>query len=455
MAIVTINNQFEALGDGLSPDTDPAITDGVRVFIPDRVVLRAEGQGVTTGEGSDFTSIDVVVKGRIAAVDGAIFIDLGGPGALSSTVVQRETGSLSDRFGSPTDAVRISHTHDGSDTPNRATIVNAAFIEKFFGNAVSFTGVQDVRVVNESDGFILGFPAEGFETSAIVVRMTEDGTFFLDNDGRVQGGQSIRPDGVASLGAAGLRIDGGARAVIQNAGNIEGANGISAEVALFATSETSLLVNTGDVRGATFLLNAGGATIQNAATGRLIGTVTTGDAADRVLNEGVILDVLDLGAGDDLYRGSGRFAQPRSGVEGGAGNDRLIAGEFAHDLDGGTGDDILRGGAGDDTLTGGTGRDILFGGGADTFRFALGDSPGQGAADVIRDFTRGQDILDIDGATAFIGDAAFSGTAGEVRFTATPNDAIRLQADLDGDRRADLAVNLLGLDMLAAGDLLV
>ncbi|ROV60395.1 hypothetical protein EGH82_09600, partial [Vibrio ponticus] len=93
-------------------------------------------------------------------------------------------------------------------------------------------------------------------------------------------------------------------------------------------------------------------------------------------------------------------------AHGGGGNDEiygqggtdLIFGGSGHDiLDGGTGRDALRGGSGNDTLIGGLGNDILMGGDDfDLFKFVdQGDGIRDGEVDIIKDFTRGEDALDI------------------------------------------------------------
>ena len=63
-------------------------------------------------------------------------------------------------------------------------------------------------------------------------------------------------------------------------------------------------------------------------------------------------------------------------------------------LDGGAGDDYLFGQEGDDQLIGGTGNDTMSGGsGADTFIWRAADA--DGSEDVIKDFTIGQDKLNL------------------------------------------------------------
>lgn len=78
---------------------------------------------------------------------------------------------------------------------------------------------------------------------------------------------------------------------------------------------------------------------------------------------------------------------------GGAGDDRLTGSAGSNVLAGGQGDDLLQAGAQGDILLDGAGRDELVGGaGADSFVLAS-----DGARDVIRDFTPGQDQIDLSG----------------------------------------------------------
>ncbi|HTU11685.1 MAG TPA: M10 family metallopeptidase C-terminal domain-containing protein [Allosphingosinicella sp.] len=161
-----------------------------------------------------------------------------------------------------------------------------------------------------------------------------------------------------------------------------------------------------------------------------------GNAADR----------LTLEAGNDFVDGAGGGDQLR----GGGGDDRL---------QGGAGDDELRGGLGNDILVGGTGADRLFGDeGVDIFTFGGGDSrpltPRSDGAklrpDMIGDFTSGQDKIDLtaidakqataaNDAFTFIGAAAFTGQAGQLRYT-LGGGVMRIEGDMDGDALADFAI---------------
>lgn len=140
---------------------------------------------------------------------------------------------------------------------------------------------------------------------------------------------------------------------------------------------------------------------------------------------------------------------------GGAGNDVLNGNDAANRLLGRGGNDAVDGGGGADTLVGGAGRDTLTGGsGADRFLYqALAESRVGAGRDVLVDFAQGSDTIDLTGigATRFIGTAAFSGTAGDVRFASFAGATI-VELDANGDRLADLQLELTGESALTLDD---
>ena len=132
---------------------------------------------------------------------------------------------------------------------------------------------------------------------------------------------------------------------------------------------------------------------------------------------------------------------------------------------------MISGDRGDDTIIGGAGRDFLSGGpeaeAADLFVFtsASDSGLGNGNRDVIQDFTIGFDLIDLspidanratagNQAFSFIGTAAFSGTAGELRQTTIATSTI-LQADTDGDGIANTEIALTGFHSLTADDFIL
>jgi Ca2+-binding RTX toxin-like protein len=199
-----------------------------------------------------------------------------------------------------------------------------------------------------------------------------------------------------------------------------------------------------------------------------------GDSVVELLGEGIdqvytSLSVYVLGAYVEhlTYTGSGNFDGTGSGANNimvsQGGNDVLNGLSGADQLFGNAGDDVLNGGTGEDLLVGGPGADLLTGGyEGDTFQINDGDS-GLGAdADRITDFVQIVERIDLRGidadtgtagdqAFSWIGTAAFSGTAGELRYAFDGVDTW-VQGDVDGDSVADFEIVLSGGYPMVAGD---
>jgi Ca2+-binding RTX toxin-like protein len=178
-------------------------------------------------------------------------------------------------------------------------------------------------------------------------------------------------------------------------------------------------------------------------------------------------DTLIGGTGNDILYG----CNGNDTLKGNDGNDQLSGGDGNDVLYGGTGNDTLLGGIGNDTLEGDGGIDVLTGGkGADVFLYRPGDfNCGNIAAsrDVITDFNAAEgDKIDIhfidantltpskDDAFNFIGNQAFHGVAGELRYAAD-GDGITVYGDTNGDKIADLAIHLSGLTTIAASSFML
>jgi Ca2+-binding RTX toxin-like protein len=199
--------------------------------------------------------------------------------------------------------------------------------------------------------------------------------------------------------------------------------------------------------------------------------VVSGNGGDDTVNGGGGDDIIDGGSGDDTLDGESGddILSGGSGddtLDGESGDDILSGGSGDDALAGGSGDDVLNGGEGNDELTGGTGADLLIGGGgADRFIFGeVAESPAQ-APDLVFDFNAEQgDQIDVSGIDAisgtteidefiFVGDDAFSGSAGELRFVDDGTDGL-LEGDVNGDGTADLTINLLGVTSLSGDDII-
>ena len=152
----------------------------------------------------------------------------------------------------------------------------------------------------------------------------------------------------------------------------------------------------------------------------------------------------------------------------GGGKDRGQGGDGADTILGEAGNDTLLGGAGADRLTGGVGADSLTGDtGADSFIFTTNSHSTTVTAgrDTITDFHHSQgDQIDLRGIDAingganstftFIGKAAFSGHAGELRIQAS-GDGFLVKGTTNADKLADFAVFVGDVTGLVRGDFLL
>jgi putative Ig domain-containing protein/cadherin-like protein/peptidase M10/serralysin-like protein len=211
-----------------------------------------------------------------------------------------------------------------------------------------------------------------------------------------------------------------------------------------------------------------------------IGTYSIDVTADDG-NGGTVTDTFEIEVTGDLVLygdyGANAIAGHRGDdtVNGRNGNDTLtggigrdvLRGQDGNDLlQGGNGGDKLQGGDGNDTLIGGFGRDVYRGGdGDDVFVYDFGDIPAGPPRESIRDFVHGDDVIDLSsidangagpGDTAFtwIGDAKFSGVAGELRYEVGPHGVV-VSADTDGDQLADFQLGLAVISTMDATDFIL
>jgi Ca2+-binding RTX toxin-like protein len=183
----------------------------------------------------------------------------------------------------------------------------------------------------------------------------------------------------------------------------------------------------------------------------------------------------------DLSASTNQAKSTLSGDRAGIGIDQLsqieniIAGNFSDLLTGNAANNSINAGSGNDTLNGGTGKDVLTGaGGNDTFVFrnVAESAITATTTDVITDFVKGRDIINLSGIDAFSssgtndtfvwnGTAAFkSSTKGEVRFekfdkSGTANDYTMVWIDNDRDTGVEMAIRLTGLHNLTASDFIL
>lgn len=187
--------------------------------------------------------------------------------------------------------------------------------------------------------------------------------------------------------------------------------------------------------------------------GRDLGDVGTAPAglfaygANDSINAGAGQDVVNGGSGHDSLRGE-------------AGND-VLNGEGGSDvLTGDAGADTLNGDGGNDWLAGGAGSDVLNGGaGEDRFVFAaFADSP-RSSVDLVQDFVRGDDLIDLSGVVAdsliFNGQSGFVAGGKASMYVAIVGLETVIRVDDGGGGEAEMVIRLTGIVDLTAGDLVL
>lgn len=339
-----------------------------------------------------------------------------------------------------------------------------------------FAGIGGVDNINNTDGEITGSVtlSSGGDTlnntRGIVRGFVDLGT---DNDTLINtngliGGTVNAGDGNDLIDSAGGRIDGavnlgtGDDTFIGGGGNDTVTGGTGNDVVTLGAGDDSFVAGlgaSGTTPDGNDDIEAGDGIDTYDAS--IIGTAMTIDLASGYATGGRI--GLDTIAGFENALG-GHSGDTITGTE--AAN--LLVGNSGNDsIFGGGGNDTINGGNGSDTIYGGAGQDMLTGGknlGADVFVYAsIADSgTTETTRDTITDFQDGLDKIDLSGidadantvgddAFSFIGAAAFSNTAGELRYQ-TYAGGVRVTGDVDGNGTADFAIWLRGAHNLTADD---
>jgi uncharacterized delta-60 repeat protein len=246
-------------------------------------------------------------------------------------------------------------------------------------------------------------------------------------------------------------------------------------------------------------LNLGGTAAIN-ATGNALDNKIIGNSAANVIDGGAGADTMMGGLGNDVYyvdNAGDQVIESSDAAAGGidtvaawvsytlptyvenlnlggtaainatgnASANKIVGNGAANVLTGGGGADSLFGALGNDTLVGGDGKDVLEGGsGSDVFVFNAASESGTTSAtwDVVNDFMRGQDKIDlrgIDANTATIANDAFTGfIAGTAAFTAAGQLKLVggvLYGNTDADADAEFAIQLTGITQLTTADVML
>lgn len=298
----------------------------------------------------------------------------------------------------------------------------------------------------------------------------------IENASTGSGNDSLTGNDAANVLSAGAGNDSlsggdGADTLIGGLGSDALTGGNGADVFRFETAADSAVGTTRDViadftQGSDLIdLSAIGATtfVGNALFGGNAGEVRAvgfdGTTIIELDADGDSIADFQLALSGQQTLGLGDFVGLTNESGGTEGADTLTGTAGADVLNALGGDDSLNGLGGDDLLVGGSGTDTLAGGpGSDIFLFETGDSP-SGAPDLIADFLRGSDRIDLSGVEGaemfnFIGRKAFSGQAGELHYRYADGNTF-LEADFNGDMVADFQIELAGRHNLNTVDLIV
>jgi Ca2+-binding RTX toxin-like protein len=364
----------------------------------------------------------------------------------------------------------------GNDDPG---VGGSAWVAANFATAVRFFGGNDADTLR---GGANNDWLDGSLGADTMIGRLGDDTYAVDNAGDVtteaagEGLDTVRATASYVLGAnvevltqlGGGNIDGTGNGLANTLNGNGGNNTLSG----LANSDT--LTGNG---GNDTLLGGDGGDLLNGGAGD--DTLNGGNQVDTVSYAGATAAVtVALVAGAQATGGSG--SDTISNVENLTGSSHadtltgdgavnvLTGGNGGDTLNGLGGNDTLLGEVGADTLVGGLGRDLMTGGSSgDTFDFNDIAETGitGGTRDQIIDFVQGSDKIDLatidantsaggNQAFAFIGAAAFSGVAGELRTVANATITV-IYGDVNGDSAADFHIQLNTPWALAAADFML
>ncbi|KQS04188.1 hypothetical protein ASG11_07930 [Sphingomonas sp. Leaf357] len=383
------------------------------------------GTGVITGTGNDSDNIIAAVAGASASLYGGAGNDTL-TGSTGADLLDGGTGADIMRGGRGNDVYIVDNAGDNVIELAGGGIDTVRTTLNLYGLA---SEVENLTFIGTGN-----FNAFGNSLDNVMTGGAGDDTLWGDvgNDTLNGGaGNDVLIGGVGAdtmiggLGDDRYDVDNIGDIVVELPGQGNDAVYTTVNYTLTANVENLMLSGTGNING----------------TGNELNNIMFGNSGDNILSGG---------AGDDT-------------LIGGAGNDTLVGGDGNDSLDGGDGDDILNGRMGDDLITGGAGNDVIWGGigrdvmdggaGADRFIFYTGDTgKTRATADMIYFSHSDGDLIDlsrmdartatsVDDAFSFIGQAAFTNTAGELRIQYSGGywDVL---GDTNGDGIADFSITV-------------
>lgn len=479
--IKILNNVFSNFDpvDGDHPDaiqfwTRNTTTSATDITVSGNLILRGEGeatQGVFfRDQVGDLPFKNVVISNNLVVGSTANGITvIGGQGiTVTNNVVaalpgQTATVSLTKVDGATLTGNQASIYSIQSSTTNVANTNNVVLPGVSDGGAslvAAFTAKNANLLALSSTTELQGLVTKALSAieatriqSAVVTGTAGNDQLktLADRNTRVEGGDGN--DLLDSVGVGHNTLVGGAgddtyRLTSLNDVVIENANGgndhVISSVNVTLSDNIEKLTLTGEAR-----VGVGN------ALGNSIGGSTGGDTISGMGGD----DNIQSNDGDDrVFGGEGADS-----VYGGNGNDTIAGDAGADRLRGDGGNDSLSGGAGNDILDGSLGQDVMAGGlGADQFTYNNIESSGE----VIFDFSRAEGdkviltaldantVADGNQAFAFIGTAAFSKVAGQLRYEVSGADSY-VMGDLNGDGVADFRLLMKNVTSFQATDFML
>lgn len=441
----------------------------------------SEGADQFVVDLSKFQAADTGFAVHLAAKGGADSLTLN-LGAQGSALIENNSTNSGSGF---VNVIGDSNHIDWSDVETASITLGAGDDEVDFdvaGTALTLDGGAGNDAIDfsgASSGVVFRLDLTAAQTVAglsITIKNVETliGTDYLDYLTAGAGGSTI----LAGAGDDTIRSSASTVGIDTLDGGLGGGDAIDYTLALAAVN-VSLAITTAQNTG------GGGTDILSGfetLIGSTFGDYLFGNSANNTLNGYYGDDVLDGGAGNDTLYGdigndTATYASATAAVTvslnttasqntGGGGIDRL---DSIENLIGSTFADTLVGNAGANRLTGGRGADTLTGlGGADVFAFTSTLDSNASGYDRITDFSRAagdkinlQAIDAIVGtprandAFTWIGDAEFSGAAGQLREVAARGGGWFLHGDTNGDKVADLTIYVAGSTPVLPTDLVL
>ncbi len=442
------------------------------------------------GSGSN-----LINGGQVTAAQSIGVLSFGGNQIINRGTIDAASGVLIGLAGASNDILINSGQISGNsfgDASNSVRYNNGVIAEGNNSRIVNLAGGTISASSSEGAGVLLHNSANGstVENHGEIVSVNYFGVSFhqllagntgsLFNDGLITGASgsflgSAQADDVTNRGVMNgdVSLEGGADLFDGRGGSVDGnvMGGLGDDIYIVddatinlvenAAEGTDLVKSTVSYRLGDNFENLTLLTHKNInGVGNNDANVLTGNAGNNRLQGQAGNDVLNGAHGDDKLLGSFGNDTLQGGkgddiLKGGLDNDLLQMGNGDDFGYGGKGNDTLEGARGDDTLKGGTGQDILTGGlGDDVFLFTRKLHSTNAASDSITDFTSGEDLIDLsdlNGTFDFIGNAAFSGAAKEVRFFSVGADRT-VEIDVDGDGSTDMTILVNSATALAELD---